>query len=665
MLKSFVIKENISDPNLETITSVAKKLDAIMDGFVYSGYPLKTINENKSFIKGLIISNRGIYQFVSNENEQDENLRDILKKVMENQELSKLYFENKLKIKSVNINDSVDTIYNNISNDLYELNEETVYKFNALIQNILDLIPKDDRNISKDNSLGKFIQDRNKKIASLDETQFATLYTNNNENLRIRGLAGSGKTILLVKKMAYLHFKDPSLNIAYVFYTKSLKQYIENMFLKFFKEFDKEQQPNMSKIHILHAWGGEKIPGFYSLICKHVDVDIKGYSDGSFEKICKQALDSMPNGNLNIYDYIFIDEAQDFRHNFYKLARKALKSVGKLIYAYDELQTLDDYQSKMPTKKDIFGDDNCLDVNLKECYRCPNEILTSAHALGLGIYHKNADDEIQYINYVDDLNVLNDVGYIVDDGKLEPGQNVSLKRNIVIEEQDYEKIITQKLSQNEQINYVIDEIKSLLKNEDVSTDDILIIDMDAIKLSENFVKFKQELLSSAQDDIEIVNTNLVNKDTAINFRFKNSIPYTTVFRAKGNEANIVFIMNANKLNVIEMFNRNRIFTAMTRAKFKVYILGDGKYMDDLCDEIKEVKNNNYKLNFKCLSVEDQRIFKNKLYADSKKADDIQRMLETLKTYENDPDLYIKLIREQENYKEILEKLRDILNNEDN
>lgn len=664
MLKSFTIQENISDPNLRTITAITERFSDQMQGFVYSGYPLKTINQDKSFIKGLLISNLGIFQFVTTENEKDENLRDILKKVMEDEELSKIYFDNKLIIKSIFLNEDIDKIFDYISSNLNEINENILFRFNALIQNILDLSPIDNRTITNSNSLGEYILERNNKIASLDETQFSTLYKNNSDNLRIRGLAGSGKTILLVKKMAYLHFKDPSLNIAYVFYTKSLKQYIENMFIKFYKQFDKETQPDMSKIHILHAWGGEKIPGFYSLVCKHASVDVKGYNEGSFEKICKQALESMPNGNLNIYDYVFIDEAQDFRINFYKLVRKSLKSIGKLIYAYDELQTLDDYQTKMPSKKDIFDDASCLDINLKECYRCPNEILVTAHALGLGIYHKISDGNTQYINYVDELKVLNDVGYIVEEGKLKPGENVLLKRNIVIEEQNYDKIITQKLSQNEQISYVISEINNLLQNQDVTTEDILIIDMDAIKLADNFARFKTELSANCEKESEIVNTNLVNKETAINFRYKNSIPYTTVFRAKGNEANIVFIINANKLNVIEMFNRNRIFTAMTRAKFKVYILGDGKYMDDLCSEISSVQENNYMLNFKCLSLEEQRIFKNKLYADSKKADDIQKMLETLTSYENDPELYIKLIKEQENYKEILEKLKHLLNHEE-
>lgn len=141
--------------------------------------------------------------------------------------------------------------------------------------------------------------------------------------MRVRGLAGSGKTILLVKKMAYMHFKDPDKDIAYIFYTKSLKQTIDNFFLKFYKEFDTSyaSKPNMEKIHIMHGWGASKNPGLYSTICSKLEYPVEQYSTGNdLNKVCTSLLEKIikdkREDEIHIYDYILIDEAQDFSLSF-------------------------------------------------------------------------------------------------------------------------------------------------------------------------------------------------------------------------------------------------------------------------------------------------------------------------------------------------------------
>mgnify|MGYP003294937719 FL=1 len=99
-------------------------------------------------------------------------------------------------------------------------------------------------------------------------------------------------------------------------------------------------------------------------------------------------MEQLNNQDVGLYDYVFIDEAQDFTLPFYKLALKSLKPTGKLVYAYDELQSLNT-DNKMPSKYSIFGRKKCEDINLSVCYRTPKEILVTAHALGLGVYKKN------------------------------------------------------------------------------------------------------------------------------------------------------------------------------------------------------------------------------------------------------------------------------------
>ena len=85
--------------------------------------------------------------------------------------------------------------------------------------------------------------------------------------------------------------------------------------------------------------------------------------------------------------------------------------------------------------------------------------------------------------------------------------------------------------------------------------------------------------------------------------FKNgwdSIAFSGIFRAKGNEAGMVYIINAQ--DCYSSFGelptvRNRLFTAITRSKAWVRVLGVGEDMKKLEQEFLDVKHNNFQLKF--------------------------------------------------------------------
>ena len=54
-------------------------------------------------------------------------------------------------------------------------------------------------------TMGAKIKERNTYIGNYDSTQFNMVHSPLNSHQRIRGLAGSGKTILMLKKLAFLH----------------------------------------------------------------------------------------------------------------------------------------------------------------------------------------------------------------------------------------------------------------------------------------------------------------------------------------------------------------------------------------------------------------------------------------------------------------------------
>jgi len=488
---------------------------------------------------------------------------------------------------------------------------------------------------------------------------------------RIRGLAGSGKTILLVKKMAYLHFKHPEYELAYVFYTLSLKQFVQKLFLEFYKDFEKYKEPNMDKIHILHSWGGRKAAGFYSSVCDAVGFERKTVRDVPFERnkldaVCKELYTEIEAAyeKPNLYDYIFVDEAQDFSLYFFKLALQSLRPSGKLIYAYDELQSLNAGNS-IPSKYSIFGDAECEDTNLAICYRTPKEILVSAHALGLGVYHRNDASEIEVVNMVQDLDIWKATGYRVANGVLEYGSYVELDRDDVICKRCENPVeIHEHDLEDAQYKAVSTEIKRLIEHEDIFPEDILIIDLDSISLNDSYYKFRNvfsEVMYDPSSGKRISKVNLVNKDNAVSFRIKGSIPYTTIFRAKGNEANIVFILNAHKMQGISIYSRNRLFTAMTRARFKVYINGLSG-MQQFIEEYQAVKDNGYRLCFKYPTAQELHEINVIAKKEAQSAKDFKAAVDLFKTLSSNPKLATELLLEQtgsSSLSELIEQLKSL------
>lgn len=641
-----------------TVSQIKKIINEIevqgIDCTMFYGFPLIELDNTTTIMKGCIISRKGIIILHDSNDERKVYWRHINKTIMECPSISELIMDPDIKLIQYEKCENLGAIISRINNSNENImTSEDVDLLVAVIQKAYNLSKFDDRVLEKEDSLGAIIKRRNNQVSILDEEQFETIYKTQFGHTRIRGLAGSGKTILLAKKMAYLHYRNPELKMAYVFYTISLKQFIEKLFIAFYKEFDHYHDPDMSKISILHSWGNKNADGFYSTLCREFEIERKKLSDvighkNKLDAVCMDLLEQVGTKDIGLYDYVFLDEAQDFSIGFYKLAMKSLKVTGRLIYAYDELQSLNE-ETKIPSKYQIFGRKQCQDINLPICYRTPREILVSAHALGLGIYKTKEDGSSDIVNMIQDVDTWAAIGYEVEDGVLDFGKFVTLGRKDVISEKCTDSVvILEKDSENEQYEYISDQILDLIKNQDVSPDDILIIDLDSINLNEDYSKFKEVFYSKAWDEKKqqwICKSNLVNKDNAVKFRVKDSIPFTTIFRAKGNEANIVFVVNSHKMQAISSYARNRIFTAMTRARFKVYVLGT-KGMETFVKESEMVKNNNYTLSFCYPTKAELRKMSTISQTEIKNAKDYETITDLFKSMKSNPALIKEILLEQ-------------------
>ncbi|MCH8909431.1 MAG: AAA family ATPase, partial [Chloroflexi bacterium] len=278
----------------------------------------------------------------------------------------------------------------------------------AAVDRVTTIRPKKRRALSANgHSRGAIIEKVDSEIANLDQwQQFATIETVAGPQ-RIRGLAGSGKTIVLALKAAYLHSRHPDWTIALTFFTRSLYEQFKDLIRRFTFEHINDE-PDWTKLRLLHAWGSNSSPGIYSEIAKSSGFAIHNFAtarrefgrDNAFEGACRELLTQINQlpAVETLFDVVLIDEAQDLPQPFFELVYQFTKDDKRIVFAYDELQQLS--ETGMPSAGDLFGRDDDQrprvelnnrdgqpheDINLKICYRNTPWALTLAHGLGFGL----------------------------------------------------------------------------------------------------------------------------------------------------------------------------------------------------------------------------------------------------------------------------------------
>ena len=488
------------------------------------------------------------------------------------------------------------------------------------------------RSISNPNSRGAKLKKLEESIATLDSLQAKAVIETVRGVQRIRGLAGSGKTIVLALKAAYLHSQHPEWRIAVTFNTRALKGQLKRLINTFSIEQTGEE-PDWEQIKILNAWGapgGEERDGIYHQFCRAMDVPYldfsaakKSFNNGDlFGSACSQALAlTQSQEKKQLYDAILIDEAQDFPSSFLRLCYEIIDSNKRLVYAYDELQNLSG--TSVATPEEIFGANRDgtprvtfpeptigqpkSDIILERCYRNSRPVLVAAHALGFGIYRNPPRNQsIGLIQMFSQPELWREIGYEVKEGELQDGSNVVIKRSLdaspeFLEEHSPPEDLIQFLNFNnelDQSDWVVKQIINDLRREELSHDDIVVINPDPRTTREKVGLIRRRLLENG------INSHLAGVDTDPDVFFKSdspSITFSGIHRAKGNEAGMVYIINAHDCHSTSenlATIRNRLFTAITRSKAWVRVLGIGSDMQSLIDEYNTLKENQFELRFR-------------------------------------------------------------------
>lgn len=453
----------------------------------------------------------------------------------------------------------------------------------------------------------ELVNNMEKIIERYDRNQMEAILSDPVGVQRIRGMAGSGKTVILARKAVELHTKYPEWDIVVTFNTWALKKQITALVEKFYSIKNNGKKPDYKKLHIMNTWGSSRNPGLYYEICNTLEEECLTFSQARatygknnvFEKVCGGLLKS-PKLPQKIYDCILIDEAQDFGSNFFKLCLSVLDHKRRLVYAYDELQNINEQTMKSP--EEIFGFQIQNDTPLVTTYRNQSSVIVSAHAIGMGLYR-----EAGLIQIPGAPDVWASIGYESENG-ITPGREVTLYRPAETSpdflKADISSLITVQDCQSldNQFEMLCQKIIYDLEQEHLVNTDIMIIDMDSIGHEGNKNKLKSYLDSeglSGKFQVHLAGA-AAPEDFFRASTFPPSIVYTSINRAKGNEAYQVYIINAQKCanSLSAMRDRNALFTAITRSKGWVSILGYGYGMDELVHEFEIIKENEFKLHFK-------------------------------------------------------------------
>ncbi|MFG6592629.1 DEAD/DEAH box helicase [Sulfitobacter sp. 1A12157] len=662
-----------------SLRDVLSKAD--LEGTLYFAYPLFDSADGQVSADALLVTREhGLVLFdltapiqgISNHYEwveelldrQDEIFRNINSKLFDNKNLVKrrelvlkpqiiTYFSDDIKVDDEDVLHASPENLLEIIKAFPGLNEDHEASLNATIQRVTTIKPNNKRlNVGRDDSRGAVLKKIEAGVANLDSWQKKSAIAYPEGPQRIRGLAGSGKTIVLALKAAYLHARHPDWDIAVTYYSRALQQQFKDLVRRFMYE-TKKDEPDWSKIHIFHCWGSRSEPGFYSQAARAHDVEPltwsaadRKYGKESFDGACTELLTALKkfDNPTELFDAILIDEAQDLPVSFFRMAYSVCKAPKRIVWAYDELQNLGEYS--MPSPEALFGNDSegqplvqlrkdpnrpPQDIVLPVCYRNTPWALTVAHGLGFGIAREAPSESTpSLVQIFDEPALWQEIGYETAKGELALGKGVSLKRKpecspaffsdperALISPEDAVQFRSFESAQKQAESVAADIEKNLLEDELLARDILIILPNAYTSKSQFSVVFRELMNRGIQSHLAGVNSS---RDEIF---VDDSIAVSHIYRAKGNEAAMVYVLNSHECFAgLELAKkRNTLFTAITRSRAWVRVYGVGAASEKLSAEFEKIAAEGFHLKFSYPNAEEikkmRRIHRDRSEAEQK------------------------------------------------
>lgn len=404
-----------------------------------------------------------------------------------------------------------------------------------------------------------------KKIILFDGDQSRFIYSNaaNKKRIIIQGLAGTGKTELLLHKLKDLYINDKEAKIVFTCYNKILSKSMRNRIPEFFNFMRVEEQIRWEdRLWVMSSWGsrGQPNTGVYSYVCSKYQIDFYSFSYSSnFDVVCKRAIEELRKMDsiTPCFDYMLIDESQDFPQSYFDLCELVTKN--SVYIAGDIFQDIYDNNLNKTINSDYL---------LNKCYRTDPRTLMFAHAVGMGLY------ETPVIRWLEDSEwTACGYNYSRSDNKFK------LSRAPIRRFEDIDmarlpsiKVISEKLDNfGKSVFSIIDEIKA--NHPTVTPGDIAIVFLESsTKVVYDFADF------------------IANK-----IQERYGWPAKKGYETKDKDASALFISNRNNIKGLEfpfvicfitgrinedIFTRNTIYMMLTRSFITSYFLVNTNYNKD-------------------------------------------------------------------------------------
>jgi superfamily I DNA and RNA helicase len=512
---------------------------------------------------------------------------------------------------------------------------------------------------------GEYYDDVVEKLIGLDREQQEIGFRIADGPQQIRGIAGSGKTVLLAMKAARMlvdHGPTPAgvdsdtrdeteqWNIALVFKTKSLYDHITALVERFYERFaDAPFETVEDDIDIIHAWGGETTgKGLYKAVADATPgVEFRPVpdaweiaDDGNLqEAVATEVLETEAVPTL--YDAILVDEAQDFGPNFLRMCLATLDDTDRLVWAYDEAQDLGTLSAPSPTA--VFGTDDDgnprLDMSgrysdgaqkshvMRTAYRAPREVLMAAHGLGMGL--KRDSGPVQTVTRQDGWENL---GYEVDADFRETGTEAVVTRPaensphpLADEAQARPFLQFERFPRKSpEIDWVAEQIAEDVHEEGLAPEQVMVVILGDKAKGHGHYMLRDRL----EDDHGIeLNCAWNDGNGDKTFAEPGAVTASLVNSAKGNEAASVYVVGLEAVGDDDyrreaVRRRNAAFVALTRSRAWCTVTGietaDGTpILDEFQRVLGEVRKTEPKLTFE---VPDASALDNELEADTEGLD---------------------------------------------
>ncbi|MCY6369423.1 3'-5' exonuclease [Clostridium ganghwense] len=334
----------------------------------------------------------------------------------------------------------------------------------------------------------------------------------------IRGVAGSGKTVILTCRAKYLMEVHKDWNIMVLCYNKTLAAFLREAIN------GNNKDTNVEIIH-MHGW--------INKISKELGFSTALYDNqvtGNISKITDEMLEK-----LNKYDAILIDEGQDLEEEWLKFIVKNLRDPehSHLLLASDGAQNL---YSRKYTLKSVGIKAVGRTIIMRENYRNTKEILDFANGILLDGDNKkssNADE--------------ND--FIIEAKSI-------LRRGSISK-------VTETKRFDDEIEKIIDQIIELNKD-GVNYREIAILYPYGKYLGTEYVKTVEDALKKKSIPYVCINKAVNRANFKLN---KNEVKISTIYSAKGLDFKAVFICGINQ-GLMKSYDESKklLYVGMTRAR---------------------------------------------------------------------------------------------------